>query len=118
MIQRLSSTKLPEGYLLFIALLSGYTIPFSFTWLSIGLSSIVVIQWIWSHKILGTVLTILFILLNLFMLAALISELREFKSVTTDALELLTVGLSIWLLNLFVSLLLYNIYITKWNFVS
>ena len=109
-LQKLSSTKFSEYYLLFISLLSGYDVPFSFSYFSIGLAIVIAIQIALNSQIFGAILTVLFVLLNLYMIGALLSEFGEFNIVNGAAWKLLTVGLGFGSVNMFVSLLMYYKY--------
>lgn len=92
--------RLPEYYILILAILAGYKPPFSFTPISIGLAAIMIFQIFYKNKISGLVISVLFLLINLLMLFALISELKEFSTFNNEAQQLLFGGLLIWLTNL------------------
>ncbi len=98
--------KFPEYYLLVLVILSGYTPPFSFNPISIVLAAILILQIIFKNKISGLFIAGIFLLINLYMLAALISEFNEFPEFNMDAKQLLFVGLSLWSLNMFSSIVM------------
>lgn len=93
--------KLPEYYMLILAILAGYKPAFSFTPISLGLAAIMIFQIVYKNKIAGLVISSLFLLINVFMLFALISEFKEFPTFNNEAKQLLFGGLLIWLTNLF-----------------
>ena len=92
--------KLPEYYMLILAISAGYKPPFSFTTISLGLAAVMVFQIVYRNKISGLMISILFLLINLFMLFALISEFKEFQIFNNEAKQLLFGGFLIWLTNL------------------
>lgn len=93
--------KLPEYYMLILAILVGYNPPFSFTAISLGLAAIMIFQIVYKKKISGLMISSLFLLINVFMLFALISEFKEFPIFNSEAKQFLFGGLLIWLTNLF-----------------
>ncbi len=93
----------PEYYLLILTIIAGYKFPFTFNPIFLGLAVIPILQIIFKNKISGLILASLFILLNLYMLGALISEFREFSEFNLNAKQLLFGGLSFWILNIFAS---------------
>ena len=96
----------PEYYLVILIILSGYTPPFSFNPIFIGLTAIVMLQIIFKNKISGIIIGSSFLLINLFMLGALISEFREFATFNSQAKQLLFVGLPLWALNMTASIII------------
>ncbi len=95
--------KFPEYYLIVLTMLGGYTPPFSINPVFVGILAILIIQIIFKNKIIGTVLGVLFLVINLYMLGALISEFNEFTAFNADAKQLLVVGLTLWSLNMLAS---------------
>ena len=93
--------KLPEFYMLILAILVGYKPPFSFTAISLGLAAIMIFQIVFKNKLSGLMISSLFLLINVFMLFALISEFKEFPTFNSEAKQLLFGGLLVWLTNLF-----------------
>ena len=101
--------KLPEYYFILLVLLVGFTPPFSFNPISIAVSILLVLQIVFKYKLSGLILSILLVVVNAFMLVAVISEFKEFASFTDDAYKLLFVGSSLWCLNmLFAGVMIYK----------
>ncbi|WP_299212316.1 hypothetical protein [uncultured Dokdonia sp.] len=92
--------QFPEYYLLILTILGGYTPPFSFNPIFIGILGMLILLMIFKNKIVGIVLGSLFLLINLYMLGALISELSEFTVFNTAAKNLVFVGFTLWSLNM------------------
>ncbi len=95
--------KLPEYYFIVIAILAGYTPPFSFNPIFVGLAFILILQIVFKNKISGILLGSAFLLMNLYMLGALFSEFIEFTEFNNKAKQLLFVGLSLWIWNMLLS---------------
>jgi len=91
--------KLPEYYLALILLLAAYTPPFAFNHLFLGISVLVILQIIFQKRFSGITIGVLFFLVNLFFLGALISEFLEFTEFDSYAIQLILVGVPLWLLN-------------------
>ena len=68
----------PELYLVALAILVGYTPPFTFNPFLIGIAAIVILQIIFRNKISGIILGIAFMLANIYMLLALMSESSKY----------------------------------------
>jgi hypothetical protein len=100
----------PEYYLIVLALLSGYSPPFSINPLAIGIAGGLVLQVIFKNRVAGFIIAGLLMLINLYMLLALISEFNEFTTFNTAARQLLFVGLSLFCLNSIVSFLMISRY--------
>jgi len=96
--------QIPEYYLMVLALLAGYTPPLSFHPVAMGLAVVPLLLVVLKNKVMGLLLGAIFFLTNLAMLGALISELSEFTAFTGQAMELLAGGLTIWFVNLVLSL--------------
>ena len=85
--------NLPEVYLLLSILY--YWFASSITnWIAIALLITFVLVWIKKVKPLAIGFSVLFIILNLFMVLALFSELSEFEVFNSEAKTLLLVGLT------------------------
>ncbi len=82
-------TRLPEYYLIIFVLLSGYSPPLTVHPIAIGLIVILILQIVFKNSISGVVIASLFMLVNLYMLLALISEFSEFETLNSAALQLL-----------------------------
>ena len=110
--------QIPEYYLLVLVLLAGYTPPFSFHPIAIGLAAMVILQIVLKNKVSGIVMGAAFFLVNFLMLLPLISELSEFTAFTGQAISLLAGGMAIWLVNLTLSLLMIVKYKTVEKFTK
>ena len=95
--------QLPEYYLIVLALLAGYTPPFSINPFAIGIVIILAFQIIFKNKIAGHLIASLFLIGNLVMLLALTSELNEFPKFNAHAKELLFGGLMLLGFNIIMS---------------
>ena len=93
--------KFPEYYLVVLIILAGYSPPFNFNPIFIGLACIPILQIIFNNKVSGLIIKNLFIFANLYMLGAILSELREFTEFNSNARQLLFGGLSLWCFNIF-----------------
>lgn len=96
----------PEYYLLILVLIVGYTPPISISFLSILLVILLALQIIFKHKITGFLISVLFALTNLYLLFALFSEFSEFATFNTQAKKLLFVGLALFILHMFISVVM------------
>ena len=102
---------LPESYLIILVLLSGFNLPFSIHPLVLIIAVIVAMQLVFRNAITGIMLANSFILINLYMLLALLSEFSEFPTFNFEAAKLLIVGSLIILTNLFIAgLMFFNYY--------
>ncbi len=93
-------SHLPEYYLIVLVLLSGYTPPISINPFAIVLAFLLVLQVIFKGKATGLAIAGLFIMVNLYMLGALISEFNEFPTFNAGAAALVFGGSGIFILNL------------------
>ena len=109
--------KLPEYYLLILAILAGYSPSFSINPIFVGIVILLILQIILKNTISGLLLGILFFLTNLYFLGALLSEFSEFTEFNNSAKQLLFVGLTIWIVNFTLSLTLIYKYATN-SFIS
>ena len=98
--------KLPEYYLMTLAILAGYSPPFNVNPIFMGILSLLILQIIVKNKIFGVVLGILFFLTNLFFLGALLSEFYGFTEFNSSAKQLIFVGFFIWAINLLMSIIM------------
>ncbi|TAJ08659.1 hypothetical protein DMA11_21090 [Marinilabiliaceae bacterium JC017] len=95
--------KLPEYYLIILVFLSFYNPPLHVNPIGIGLISILILQIIFKNKISGLLISTIFILINLILPLALISEFNDFPTINSDAIQLLVVGLLLLSLNILMS---------------
>lgn len=101
--------QLPEYYLLILTIIAGYTYPFTFNPIFLGLAVVPIFQIVVRNKISGLIIASLFVLLNLYMLGALISELSEFLVFNSSAIQLLG-GLSFLIVNILASSVMFYKY--------
>lgn len=95
--------KLPEYYLIILAILSGYSPPFYIHPIMIGIVMLLILQIILKNRIAGLLIGVLFFLLNLYFLGALLSEFNEFSAYHVSSKQLLFTGLFLWTANLLAS---------------
>jgi len=105
--------KLPEYYLIILAVLAGYSPPFTMNPIFIAIVGILILQIIFKNRISGIALGILFFLANLYFLGALLSEFNEFMEFNNHAKQILFVGLTIWIVNIILSLIMIYKYATN-----
>lgn len=103
--------SLPE-YLLIAAVLfywmsAGVVINF----IAIGLIIAVVLQIIFKNKVIGILVPVVFIMISLYMILALLSEVGEFPSFNAEAKTMLFVGLSYFITTIFFSLVMIYKYV-------
>lgn len=104
-------TKFAEYYLIVLVILGFYSPPFNINPLAIVFVLILILQIIFKNVTSGLLIAALFILSNLFMFIALLSELSEFTRFNATAMQLLLVGLVLIGFNLFVSRMMINKYL-------
>jgi len=106
-------TYFPELYLIASVLFYWFFTGTALNFVAIGLLVILGAQLLFQIKISGIIIASIFLMLNLFMTLALLSELSEFTEFTNSFYELLIVG-SVYLgMNLVVSTLMMIKYIKK-----
>lgn len=98
--------KLPEYYLIIFILLAGYTPPFSFNPVAIVLAFLILLQIIFRNPESGIIIAVLFIMANVYMLFAMISEFNEFPTFELGAKQLLLTGIPLFILNVAMSVLM------------
>jgi len=98
---------LPEYYLIVLALMAGFTPPFTMNPIALVIVGILALQIIFKNKIAGHLIASLFLIGNLVMLLALTSELNEFPKFNAHAKELLFGGLILLGFNIFISALMF-----------
>ncbi len=99
-------SNLPETYLIAATLFYYISAAVIVNWFAVVLILLLVTLLITKNKILGVSIASLWILVNLFMVLALISEVSEFPEFNSDALQLLGVGSLFLGLNLIFSVML------------
>lgn len=98
--------KLPEGYILLLTLMAGFTPPFHFNPILLVIAALLLLQLIFQATISGILLGGLFLIVNIFLLGALISEMNEFQGIGSDSISLLIGGSLLWFTNTFFSFVL------------
>ena len=98
--------QIPEYYLIVLALLAAYTLPFSIKPIAIVLAVIFTLQIIYKNKTTGHIIASLFLIGNLFMLFAFTSNLNELPRFNVHAKELLFGGLLLLGFNILISALM------------
>jgi len=92
--------SLPELYLIAAVLFYWFSAANIFNPIAIGLLVVLIFQLVFKKQYLGITIATLFIVINLYLILALVSELREFTEVTNDFLLLIVVGTLFIVLNL------------------
>lgn len=101
-------------YLLIIAtLFYWHSTSLIFNPVAIGLLLILIFQIIFRNKVLGIILPCILIMLSLYMLLALRSELNEFKVFNNETQTLLAIGLLLFLSLIIVSFLMFFNYFRR-----
>ena len=98
--------QIPEYYLIALALLAAYTLPFSIKPIAMVLAVIFTLQIIYKNKTTGHIIASLFLIGNLFMLFAFTSNLNELPRFNVHAKELLFGGLLLLGFNILISALM------------
>lgn len=103
----------PECYFLLLVILVGYKPPVELSSISLWIVFVIVLQLIFKNKISGLILASIFLVINIFMLGAVLSEFKEFTEFNSDALQLLLGGLSIWCLNIYFAVSMFYKYLKQ-----
>ena len=90
----------PEYYLIILVFLSGYTPPLIVNPISIVVILLIALQIFLRNGITGVILATVFLMVNIYMLLALLSEFSEFPIINSEALKLLGFGLFLFAMNL------------------
>ena len=98
--------QIPEYYLIVLALLAAYTLPFSIKPIAIVLAVIFTLQIIYKNKTTGHIIASLFLIGNFFMLFVFTSNLNELPRFNVHAKELLFGGLLLLGFNILISALM------------
>lgn len=106
-------TFIPELYLVVLLVLGAYTPPFSWNPLLVLLAVVILLQLIYKRKTTGIILASLFFVGNLYFLWALLSEFNEFSVLDSSAIRLISVGGSVFLVNLIMIVWMHYKYIYK-----
>ena|SRR5690554_7975943 len=112
-INRVSILNSAEYLLIISTLFYWQSTGYIFNPVAIGLLLILIFQIIFRNKVLGIILPCVLIILSLYMLLALRSELNEFKVFNNEAQTLLLIGLSLFLSIIIVSFLMFFNYFKR-----
>ena len=85
-------TNISEVYLLISILYYWSLTAIVANWFAISLLAITIILITTQNKILGITFGVLLVLINLYMVLALLSEFSEFKTTSLEAIKLLSIG--------------------------
>ena len=97
---------LPETYLIAATLFYWISETILINWFAIGLLALLTTLIVTKNKVLGIVIASIWIVTNLYMVLALLSELSEFTEFNNKALQLLAGGTLFLGLNLMFSVML------------
>jgi hypothetical protein len=101
--------RIPEYFLIVSVVFYWISSAQIFNPFAIGFITLLLLQLNLKNKVFGTILGSLLILISLYMLLALFSELSEFNSFNSQAKTLLYVGLSYFLTTIAISVvMIYN----------
>lgn len=81
--------------------------------IAIGLLIVLIFQIIFRNKVIGILIPCVLMLLSMYMILALFSEVNEFESFNSDAQRLLFIGLSYFLGTILISFLMIWKYLIK-----
>ena len=82
---------------------AGLTAGLAVNYIAIGLIIVLILQIIFKNQIIGIIIPSMLVMICLYMFLALISEFNEFPTFSSDAKELLFVGLSYFISTIIVS---------------
>lgn len=103
------SLRLPEYLLIAVVIFYWVSAGMLINPIAIGLIICLILQIIFKNRIAGIIIPSLLILTSFYMLSALISEINEFSTFSSDAKQLLFVGLSYFFSTLIISgIMIYN----------
>ena len=95
--------QLPEYLLIAAVLFYWFSTGLAVNYIAIGLIIVLILQIIFKNRIVGIIIPIILVLICLYMLLALMSEFKEFLTFSSDAKELLFVGLSYFISTIIIS---------------
>lgn len=81
--------------------------------IAIGLLAVLIFQIIFKNKVVGVLIPCVLMLLSMYMILALVSEVNEFESFNRDAQSLLFIGLAYFLGTIIISFLMIWKYLVK-----
>ena len=95
--------QLPEYLLIAAVLFYWFSTGLAVNYIAIGLIIVLILQIIFKNRIVGIIIPSILVMISLYMLLALMSEFNEFPTFSSDAKELLVVGLSYFISTIIVS---------------
>jgi len=95
--------QLPEYLLIAAVLFYWFSAGLAVNYIAIGLIIVLILQIIFKNRIVGIIIPSILVMICLYMLLALMSEFKEFLTFSSDAKELLFVGLSYFISTIIVS---------------
>ena len=95
--------QLPEYLLITAVLFYWFSTGLAVNYIAIGLIIVLILQIIFKNRIVGIIIPIILVMICLYMLLALMSEFKEFLTFSSDAKELLFVGLSYFISTIIIS---------------
>lgn len=102
--------EFPEVYFLAVLLVAAFKPPFTISPVLMAVACIFIFQMLVMNGLLGMIIANVFLILNSFLLVALISELGEFEVFNNEAYQLLIGGSVFWFSNLYFSILMIRKY--------
>ena len=95
--------QLPEYLLIAAVVFYWFSAGLAVNYIAIGLIIVLILQIIFKNRIIGIIIPSILVMICLYMLLALMSEFNEFPTFSSDAKELLFVGLSYFISTIIVS---------------
>ena len=95
--------QLPEYLLIAAVLFYWFSTGLAVNYIAIGLIIVLILQIIFKNRIVGIIIPSILVMISLYMLLALMSEFNEFLTFSSDAKELLFVGLSYFISTIIIS---------------
>ena len=95
--------QLPEYLLIAAVLFYWFSTGLAVNYIAIGLIIVLILQIIFKNRIVGIIIPSILVMISLYMLLALMSEFKEFLTFSSDAKELLFVGLSYFISTIIIS---------------
>ena len=95
--------QLPEYLLIAAVVFYWFSAGLSVNYIAIGLITVLILQIIYKIRIVGIIIPSVLVMISLYMLLAIMSELNEFLTFNSDAKELLFVGLSYFISTIIIS---------------
>jgi hypothetical protein len=112
---KLNLARFAEYYLIVMIFLAGYTPPFHIIIPAIILIAILALQAIFKNRVSGIIISSIFLMVNLYMVLAMISELSHFNTFNASAQKLLFGGSIIFIVNFIIGGLMVGKYLSATN---